>query len=403
MKTSIESAIAMFKMMDIKPNYSELARVYNINRNTVARKFKGEPSKERKKKSSQLDSLKEAIKERFEIAGVTGKSVYFYFKNERKITCTYSNFKTYVRKEGLRPQRDVTPHPFFETEPGEQLQVDFKENLKIRCINGEIIHYHILSATLGHSRYSDFIFTKTKGERAFLNGLAQVITNLGGITKEVLTDNMSAVVSFHKGQRRKHPAILQFEKDLDITIRLAKPDSPQTKGKDESANRFVNWLLSYDGKIRDEEHLLQVINDMKREVNNRVHETLGIQPIMLFNKEKEYLKPISNNQLVKALIKECYSSKVPNTFMINYKGSKYSVSPEYIGKRVMYFSENNVLYIHYNKKLIAEHPISTERLNVDRGHMFTALKAHGYKEDQIEGMIDKNFELFKGMGLWVNM
>lgn len=98
-------------------------------------------------------------------------------------------------------------------------------------------------------------------------------------------------------------------------------------------------------------------------------------------------------------MKECSSSKVPTTFTITYKGSKYSVPPEYIGKTVLYYAEDNVLYIYYNGNLIAEHTISSQKINYKREHYSQALKEHGYKDDQIESMVERNFERFKGMGL----
>lgn len=98
---------------------------------------------------------------------------------------------------------------------------------------------------------------------------------------------MSAVVSIVDGRRRKHPRILQLEKDLGIKIRLAKVRSPQTKGKEESSNRFVNWLLAYNGEFESEEELLAIIQDVSRRVNDQLNQTTQIPPVTLFRNEKK--------------------------------------------------------------------------------------------------------------------
>jgi transposase len=63
--------------------------------------------------------------------------------------------------------------------------------------------------------------------------------------REVLTDNMAAIVTVSGGARRKHPRILQFGRDFGLRIRLCRARSPQTKGKVESSNRFLDRLLHH--------------------------------------------------------------------------------------------------------------------------------------------------------------
>ena len=67
---------------------------------------------------------------------------------------------------------------------------------------------------------------------------------------------MSAVVSITNGTKFKNYKIKQFEKDIGLKIKLCKAKSSETKGKDESSNRFISWLLPYDGKFADESELI---------------------------------------------------------------------------------------------------------------------------------------------------
>lgn len=400
-KQRLMSQIGIFRMEGVKPNYSAIARAYGVERHTVAKYYKSNGEfKKRKPRSSSLDPLRDEIEERLGLTGMTIKAVYFYFKNERKIECTYSNFKTYVRKHNLFPCKgNGVPHPFFETEAGKQLQVDWKEDLCIHTTEGEAIKFNVFSSTLGCSRYHIFLYSEGKGEKSFRSCLCKTFEILGGKTKEVLTDNMSAIVSVEGGKKKKHPSIIQFEKDLGIEIKLCKIHSPETKGKDESANRFVNWIKAYDGKIKNKEDLKEKIKDLTREANREVNQSTGVPPVIAFNKEKEYLEPISNSILRDEINRERFCSKVPSSFLISYNGSKYSVPPEYIGKVVNFEEVNGYLYIYYKEELIATHATTETKKNYKEEHYSASLVLHGYSEKEAEELTKRNLSYLGGKGL----
>lgn len=107
-----------------------------------------------------------------------------------------------------------------------------------------------MTATLGYSREHIFVYTKGKITEDFLRCIIDILYQLRGAPEHILTDNMTAVVSITNGSKRKHQKIRAFEKDTSIKIKLCKARSPQTKGKDESANRFVSWLNAYDVAVK---------------------------------------------------------------------------------------------------------------------------------------------------------
>src|SRR5574344_472210 len=83
------------KNMEIKPNYSELSRRFKKDRHTIRKMYDsiGKGEKERKPKPSCLDSLKDEIAAVLSDASVSVRSAYWYFRNEKGISCTYSNCK----------------------------------------------------------------------------------------------------------------------------------------------------------------------------------------------------------------------------------------------------------------------------------------------------------------------
>ena len=71
---------------------------------------------------------------------------------------------------------------------------------------------------------------------------------------------------------------------------------------------------------------VKLINNL--EVNKQINETIGTSPILLFQKEKEYLKPLPTNKILNSYLYDTVTVKVSNESLFYYKGSKYSVPKE---------------------------------------------------------------------------
>ncbi len=314
--TNLLGEFAYFKMMNIKPNFSDLSRRYNVDRHTISKYYKngGKVIKQRKNQKSIYDDFSDEIIQLLSQPGVTKVAAYQYLCGKYPDTFhqNYSSFKSYTLVKDIIPTKTkIVPHLRFETNPGEQLQVDWKETLIMTSSLGVPITFHIYTATLCYSRLHLFIYSKTKATEDFIRCTIETLRKLGGIPKHILTDNMTAVVSIRNGTKDKNYKILQFEKDLGMKIRLCKARSPETKGKDESSNRFISWLLPYDNKFKDENELIDIINKVNSQVNQQINRTTNIPPITLFKKEKEYLSPIPNKLLLDSYVEGVLTQVVP--------------------------------------------------------------------------------------------
>ena len=380
----------------IIPNFSELERLYNIDRRTLKKYYDngGIPKRKKREYHSELDDYIEIIKSKFEEPGNTKKGIYEFLLDKYKIKTSYNNFKAYCLRKGLKPTKlSQTPHPRYETDPGEHLQVDWKEDLELTSRHGEVFHFNIYSATLGYSRKHIFLYTVNKTESDFLRCTIDTFRLLGGLPKVILTDNMSAVVTVKGNKKHKHPKILAFEKDTGVKIKLCKARTPQTKGKDESANRFVNRLNAYNNDFEDLNDLLRIIENLNVRCNEECNQTTKIPPNILFQKEKEYLLPLPNQVMLESYLDNSFISKVPETMLINYKGNSYSVPKEYIGKSVKCVPDDNKLYIYFNTKLIHVYDISLNKINYDKNDYIDALKTITQSNgDDIEKLALKNLE-----------
>ena len=387
----------IMKDLEIKPNFSCLSRKYGRDRHTIKKYYvNGGINKKQIIRTSKYDDLSEEISELLSNPAVSIIATFHYLVRkypDRDIK--YNGLKSFIRKKGLNNNRErVKPHVRFETNPAEQLQVDWKEDISLATVDGEIITFNVFSATLGFSRLHKFIYSKGRTTEDFLRCTIDVLKQLGGSPKHILTDNMSAVVSITNGTRKKHNIIRQFEKDSGIYIKLCKIKSPQTKGKVESSNRFLNWLNAYNGKIKNESELLEILQYITERVNSTNSQTTNIPPIKLFAKEKEYLLPLNPRILLDSYICDSLTKTVSNTLLVNFDGNEYSVPSKYIGKRVKLVRLNDSLYIYFNTDLIACHQIKDRRFNYLKEHYVDGLSLSVRKDNEtIDNMAKSNLSL----------
>ena len=382
------------KTQRIKPNYAELARLHECDYRTVKKYNNGYEGKPKNRaKESRLDKYRNDIKNKLLLPGSTIKGTYEYFNEQDNNIGNYSNFYKYVIKEKIKPIKNNKFHPRYETNPGKQLQFDWKEDIKMYNKYGEVFEFNIFSSTLGYSRLHIFIYSKHKTRLDVQRCLIKTFQYIGGLPKEILTDNMSSIVNTNTKDFINEFKV--FTKDIGFEPKHCKVKHPYTKGKDESCNRFMSWLIPYNGEFENEEELIKIIEKINLKINNQINETIGVPPIMLFQKEKEYLNPLPNNKIMNQYLYDTLSVKVSNESLFYYKGSKYSVPIKFIGSMLNIREELNKLYVYYNKDLITIHNISNNFINYKEEHynegLISILK--NKEQEQIDEIAKKNLEL----------
>lgn len=388
--------VTIYKMNDIKPNYSELARFHDCDRRTIKSYFEdNKETKERKKQVCKLDKYKEEIQSKLTIPGVTASAIYHYLKDKYNTEDigSASNLRTYILKNKLREKKKNEFHPRYETEYGKQMQFDWKEDISLKNKNGDLFTFNVFSATLCASRFHVFIYSKNKTRTDVERCLVNTFEIIGGVPEELLTDNMSSIVNTKTHEFEKE--FKSFVKDMNTKARKCKIRHSYTKGKVESSNRFVNWIKPYNGEFETEEDLVKIMQKIMKIANNEPNDTTGVPPIMLYQKEREYLKPLPNEKLMTEYKNDTISTTVSNSGLIYYKGIRYSVSPDYVNKKVFLTQIGNKLCIYYNKNLIKEHTISEKKINYDKEDYICGLKRLIPKasEEELEKKAKEQLEL----------
>ena len=131
MEQKLITQLKILKLSNVKPNFAELARIYDLDWRTVKKYYDGYDGKPKHhSKPSKLDKYKQLITKKLAIKGSNVRAVYEFIIDEVDPNIgTYSNFQKYIKSRGLKPKKNSTGHPRFETEPGVQAQVDWKEDI----------------------------------------------------------------------------------------------------------------------------------------------------------------------------------------------------------------------------------------------------------------------------------
>ena len=393
---NLKGAITCLDNAGLKPNYSELGRIYGVDRRTAKKMHLGIKNKNsNRNKTSKLDKYQEIIKTKLAIPGSNKRAVYeFIISNIDENIGSYSNFRKYVNKHSeIYDTKSKDVHPRFETEMGVQLQFDWKGPITLHTKNNEEITFYVFSSTLSASRMHYFIYSKFMTRETVERCLIKIFENMNGVPKECLTDNMSSIVNYSQ-----HEFVTEFKnfcKDMGTTPKKCKVKACQTKGKDESCNRFINWILPYDNEINSEEELEEIFKRIETKVNEEINSTTNMPPVSLFQIEKEYLQPLPSKDILDRYIDSMIPAKVSNESLIYYKGTKYSVPPKYINQTLKLEEKDNKLYIYYNKNLITIHDISDKKIQYKEEHYKECLSLTISKNSKvdIDDLATKNLEL----------
>jgi len=370
MMKNLKGELAIMDNLNFKPNYAALGREYDMDWRTVKKYHEGYNGKPKhRNKKSKLEIYRSEIIDKLSIRRATVRSVYEFLVKKYGITRigTYSNFNKYVKKNALKPKTKKEGHPRFETGPGIQAQVDWKEDIAIPNRDGELFTVNILHVVLKYSRFSCLELSVYKRFDDLSRGLTNAFRRFGGVPMELLFDNMTTVANINSKPKRPTDAIKKMGKDFGFNVRLCKIRSAQTKGSVEARNKMIDWLRPYAGEFDTMEELIAIVESINQDMNITINQETGMSPMALFYKEKEHLQPLPNKEIIDSYL-TTQKLTVSEESLIRYGSSRYSVDPKLIGEQVTVDVLDNKLYIYYNGKLSTFHELNKKPINYKDAH-----------------------------------
>lgn len=327
---------------------------------------------------------------------------------------SYATVYRYTRSlqiENYSKSTRYKPSIRFETDPGEQAQVDWGSFGKIE-INGRIEKLYCFVYILGYSRMAYIEFTTKQNLQTLENCHIHAFEKIG-IPKTIVYDNMKTVVirreKLAQGRiaPRLNPAFFDFAQYYNFSIFLCPPYWPRAKGKVEAGVKYVRNNFMKGMRFKKEFKSLEELNKkaqrwLEYEANTRLHGTTKEKPIDRWIKEKKYLNfpndiPIyaSSPFLVRRSTKDG---------LIQYKSNLYSVPMEYARRNLFVKAVNTSgtlsIAIYYQDIIVANHLMSHEKGKwiVDDAHLIR--KSTVNKRENKKARSKKNIKKpYSGIGI----
>ena len=182
----------------------------------------------------------------------------------------------------------------FETPAGRQGQVDFA------TFTLPWGRRYALVVVLSHSRLLWLCFYGRQTMAVLTGGLETAFERFGGVPKELLFDQMRAVVLSDRrvggGELVLNAEFLRFAAHWGFCPRACRPYRPRTKGKVERPIRYIRESFFYGRAFANDEDLNEQASGWAEETANvRRHGTTGERPVDRFERdEREALGPLAS-------------------------------------------------------------------------------------------------------------
>lgn len=384
---------------EMKVNCSKLARQLNCDRRTVSRYV--ELAKNGKKPTKRVyqkktDGFEKIIEEKVKTTA-PAIAIYHYLVKNHGYTGSYSTLKRYIHNLNIEKQHNAIIR--FETDPGIQAQVDWKESLKFKTKDGETIKFNVFLMILGFSRTKFLMVTETRDLQQVEFSLACAFRYFGGVPHEILFDNMRSIIDKARTQYSEpvfNENFKVFAEDCGFVPKACVAYRPETKGKVEVTAKLMNRLKVYSGDITGFDDIRQIASELNDEINSAVCQATGKKPFDLLEAEKPFLLK-TNLGILTGYFIDNVKRKVSKESMISYEGKKYSVPPEYIGKKVDISDTGSGFDISFNGHFVRHWEKSSKMMNFDHTDYLEIARLSSLRrldEDEIKLIAERNLEIY---------
>lgn len=332
----------------------EICRRTSYSRNTVRKILReaGPVRRARKKRFSKLDEYKTYLKNRYEKTGLSAVRLAEEIQG-MGFTGSVDIVRRYLKElDSQRIPEKATVR--FETPPGEQSQVDWAEVGWFRDDNGRMRKVYAFVMVLCFSRMLYMEFTLGMRIEELIRCHQNAFEYFGGWTHTILYDNM-AQIRLPSG--RLNPLMADFLTHHGIAPKTCQPYRARTKGKVERTIRYLRGNFLKGREFADLADVQVQGTHWQEEVaNKRIHDTTKQRPIDLFREEK--LVPLGSAPMY--FLSRRLERTVSAEGFVHVSGSRYSVPPLAVGKRVVVEQGEQRIVVRSGEIIIAEHERARE-------------------------------------------
>jgi len=323
-----------------------------------------------KENTPQTDARYEALSALFPYfiaellkTGVTRKLLWQEYTATNSGGYGYTQFCEHFAR--YRMTNKATMH--FTHTPGEYLQVDFagKQLSYIDAQTGELISCPVLVCTLPFSNYTYVEALACASQEHLFAALNRCVEFMGGVPKNVLSDNMKQYVQKNNRYEFDFQSLAQqwsvhYNTNLDAT----RPRKPKDKPSVEK-HVHISYLRIYAQLRKQEVFSLQELNasilKLLADFNNTDFQKLSGSRLQRFTQhEQAQLKTLPQEPFT---VKYTTRAKVQMNYhvVLGENSHQYSVPYQYLGKQTTLVYDQNTVEVFIGTERIALHRRNTAR------------------------------------------
>jgi transposase len=330
-----------------------------VSRNTV-RKYLEAPevpkAAPRQRRGSKLDPYRPYLQARL-ADGVENAVVLLRELRGQGYSGGYTILKDFLQPWRWPRQPQATVR--YETQPGEQAQVDFG-HFRYTTADGatKVVWAFVLVLSWSRTMYVEFV--RRADTATFIRCHLHAFQALGGIPACCLYDNTKVVVLERDavGEPVWNPQFLDFSLRLGFGLRLCRPYRPQTKGRVESGVKYVRRNFWPGVQFTDLDDLNRAGLRWCEEVANvRVHGTTKERPRDRLAQERLVLQALPGRERLIPFLRE--GRKVGRDGFVHWEGGVYGVPWQWAGAIVQVQPGPEVVELWADEQRLAIHPRAT--------------------------------------------
>lgn len=313
-----------------------ISRELNINRRTVARYAAAPAAKcttpDAKVTAGSRSScaLHAGVIEAMAADGLTAQRIWADLRAAHGFEGSYEAVKRFIsRLKARTPQRVWR----VESQPGEEVQVDFMQGPMVVDADGKRRRTWILRMVLSFSRkgYSEAVFRQDT--ESFLRALENGLRDFGGSTHLLDLDNLKAgVLKADWTDPEFNPKFAAFCRHYGMTPMPCRPYHPQHKGKVERSVAYVRGSALQGRTFASLADLNRHLLHWEKAVaDTRIHGTTRRQVGAMFEEERPHLQ-----ELPPSLFPAYQEAQrvVHRDGFVEVAKAYYEAPPEWIGRKV---------------------------------------------------------------------
>ena len=328
-----------------------IAREFGVDRKTIKRwRRLGGWRRQKRQRARKIDGFKEFVERRGVEVGWNAVVLHRELLS-LGFSGTYQQVQRFVQPYRSQSRWERLATVRFETEPGEQAQVDFGQ--RKLWIGEKLESVHLFVLTLGYSRRLFSYAYPNERLHALIDGHERAFGHFGGVPLHCLYDNpRTLVLGRSEGKVLWHPVFEDFARHWGFNPRACQPYRAQTKGKIESGVKYVKRNALAGRRFNSWEELNGwLLTWCETVADQRIHGTTHEKPIERFLAER--LIPRQTHPRYR--YEHIRIRQVPSDSLVSISAARYSVPVSYVGQSVTVHEQAMHYEIFCDGKLIARH------------------------------------------------